>query len=57
MWKVIADVWEDINKSKKSKIKNSWRIILSLMQVFFVFADITDILSTFAKTDFDKTGK
>lgn len=44
-------MWEDINKSKKSKIKNSWRIIVSLMQVFFVFA------GTFAKTDFDKTGK
>lgn len=57
MWKVIADVWEYINKSKKSKIKKQLENHCEFNAGFFVFADITDILSTFAKTDFDKTGK
>lgn len=52
MWKVIADVWEDINKNKK-QLDNHCEFNAG----FFVFADITDILSTFTKTDFDKIGK
>lgn len=50
-------MWEYINKSKKSKIKKQLENHCEFNAGFFVFADITDILSTFAKTDFDKTGK